>query len=303
MQKQDLKILLDLKSEEYNRIDFIENDPISIPHGFQGKQDIEISGFFSALLAWGQRKTIISKCRDLMARMGNSPADFIKNHADSDLKDLLGFKHRTFNDTDLLYFVAFLKHHYRDFDSLEDAFLIGWKHSDFRNDYMGSEGTFIQKLDGFENINNSFEASSVCYLNELERQKSEKEGFNMEMSLNNFRSYFFSLPDYPPRTTKHISSPLKKATCKRLNMYLRWMVRRDFRGVDFGLWRRLDPAQLICPYDVHVDRVARGLGLIERKQKDWRTAIELTDRLREFDPGDPVKYDFALFGMGIAGEL
>jgi len=303
MQTEELRNLLDSKSEKYNQLDFIENDPICIPHGFHNPQDIEISGFFAALFAWGQRKTIINKCNELMHRMGNQPAEFIKNHKDSDLKDLLGFKHRTFNDTDLLYFVAFLQHHFRSFDSLEDAFLIGWQHSDFRDDYGCEFGSNTQIPAFHENINNSFGASSVCYLNELERQNSDQGSFSIEKSLNNFKSYFFSLPDYPQRTMKHISSPLQKATCKRLNMYLRWMVRRDKNGVDFGLWSRLMPAQLICPYDVHVDRVARGLDLIERKQKDWSTALELTARLREFDPMDPVKYDFALFGMGIAGEL
>jgi len=303
MQTEELKNLLDSKSEKYNQLDFIENDPICIPHGFQNTQDIEISGFFAALLAWGQRKTIINKCNELMVRMGNRPAEFVKNHQESDLKDLLGFKHRTFNDTDLLYFVAFLQHHFRSFDSLEDAFLIGWQHSDFRDDYGDEFGPNMQITTFSDNINNSLSTSSVCYLNELERQTSDQGSFSIEESLNNFKTYFFSLPDYPQRTTKHISSPLQKATCKRLNMYLRWMVRRDKKGVDFGLWNRLKPSQLICPYDVHVDRVARGLNLIERKQKDWRTTLELTARLREFDPMDPVKYDFALFGMGVAGDL
>lgn len=302
MQIQELKELLDAKAREYNRIDFIENDPICIPHAFTSKQDIEISGFFAALLAWGQRKTIINKCRELMARMGDQPSDFIRNHSDQDLKDLLGFKHRTFNDTDLLYFVAFLRHHYQSFDSLEDAFLIGWRHTEFRDDYGGdySENARINQT---FNADNTDGASSVCFQQEMERQNSQHQSFAMETSLINFRTYFFSLPDFPQRTTKHISSPAKKASCKRLNMFLRWMVRKDGSGVDFGIWKRLSPAQLICPYDVHVDRVARGLGLIERKQRDWRTALELTEHLRVFDPKDPVKYDFALFGMGVAGEM
>lgn len=238
-----------------------------------------------------------------MARMGGQPADFILNHSERDLKDLLGFKHRTFNDTDLLYFVAFLHRHYREFNSLEDAFLIGRQQQVFRDDYMG--GVINNKLSE-ENVNvtnNYASASSVCYLNELVNQQTEDNAFNIEKSLINFRSYFFSLPDFPARTIKHISSPIQKSTCKRLNMFLRWMVRRDDKGVDFGIWCRLNPAQLICPYDVHVDRVARGLGLIERKQRDWQTTLQLTARLKEFDPKDPVKYDFALFGMGVTGDL
>ncbi|VTP95281.1 TIGR02757 family protein [Sphingobacterium daejeonense] len=252
-----LKDFLDRKVEEYNRPDFIPNDPISIPHQFTEKQDIEIMGFFASILAWGQRKTIINKCNELIERMDGSPYDFIVNHGDEDLKNMLGFKHRTFNDTDLLYFISFFKYHYTHFTSLEDAFL----------------------------------------------QVEDMNGFSIEESLNSFKSYFFSLPDYPHRTRKHVSSPLQKSTCKRLNMFLRWMVRKDDMGVDFGIWDQIKPKDLICPCDVHVERVARKFGLIQTDKVNWKTAIELTDHLKELDPADPVKYDFALFGLGVAGEL
>lgn len=252
-----LKDFLDRKVEEYNRPDFIPNDPISIPHQFSKKQDIEIMGFFASILAWGQRKTIINKCNELIERMDGSPYDFIVNHGDKDLKNMLGFKHRTFNDTDLLYFISFFKYHYTHFTSLEDAFL----------------------------------------------QVEDMNGFSIEESLNSFKSYFFSLPDYPHRTRKHVSSPLQKSTCKRLNMFLRWMVRKDDMGVDFGIWDQIKPKDLICPCDVHVERVARKFGLIQSDKVNWKTAIELTDHLKELDPADPVKYDFALFGLGVAGEL
>lgn len=252
-----LKDFLDRKVEEYNRPDFIPNDPISIPHQFTEKQDIEIMGFFASILAWGQRKTIINKCNELIERMDGSPYDFIVNHGDEDLKNMLGFKHRTFNDTDLLYFISFFKYHYTHFTSLEDAFL----------------------------------------------QVEDMNGFSIEESLNSFKSYFFSLPDYPHRTRKHVSSPLQKSTCKRLNMFLRWMVRKDNMGVDFGIWDQIKPKDLICPCDVHVERVARKFGFIQSDKVNWKTAIELTDHLKELDPADPVKYDFALFGLGVAGEL
>jgi len=246
----NLQLFLDSKVAQYNQPNFIEDDPIIIPHQFEKKQDIEIMGFFAAILAWGQRKTIINKCRELIERMDNSPFDFIQNHQETDLKALLGFKHRTFNDTDLLYFIVFFKQHYQQYESLEDAF------------YAGKNST-------------------------------------AETMLNHFRSYFFSLPDFPRRTIKHVSSPQQKSTCKRLNMFLRWMVRKDNCGVDFGLWQKIKPADLICPCDLHVDRIARKLKLINRKQTDWQTALELTEKLREFDPKDPAKYDFALFGLGI----
>lgn len=253
----DLKKFLNDKVAAFNRPAFIENDPISIPHLFHKKQDIEIMGFFASILAWGQRKTTMNKCKELIERFDGAPADFIIGHNETDLKNLLGFKHRTFNDTDLLYFVAFLNFHYRQFASLEDAFLIGKQ--------LGSP-------------------------------------FSMEQSLNEFKAYFFSLPDHPIRTRKHISSPQQKSSCKRLNMFMRWMVRKDDQGVDFGLWDRIRPRDLICPCDVHVERVARKLGLITANKVSWKTAVELTDNLKQLDPEDPVKYDFALFGMGVTGE-
>lgn len=285
----NLQLFLDSKVIQYNQPNFIENDPIVIPHQFSKKQDIEIMGFFAAILAWGQRKTIINKCRELIERMDGSPFDFIQNHQETDLKTLLGFKHRTFNDTDLLYFVAFFRQHYQQYQSLEDAFLPSVtgirKPAIFREDFMD------ESMDASFSIENS---SSVCYAQHLVRTD-----INVETMLNHFRSYFFSLPDFPRRTIKHVSSPQQKSTCKRLNMFLRWMVRQDQNGVDFGIWQKIKPSNLVCPCDLHVDRVARKLKLITRKQTDWQTALELTEKLREFDPHDPAKYDFALFGLGI----
>ncbi|TDG36896.1 TIGR02757 family protein [Pedobacter changchengzhani] len=274
-----LKNFLDQKVQQYNQPSFVAPDPVCIPHLFTLKQDIEISGFIAAVLAWGQRKTIINKCKELFIRMDNAPYDFVLHHNDEDLKKLLNFKHRTFNDTDLLYFIAFFKHHYQNFNSLEKAFI---PFQDIINpDYLQVE-TFN------ETINLS---SPVCYQNSF--------NFSIEESLNHFRAYFFSLEDFPNRTKKHVSSPMQKSTCKRLNMFLRWMVRKDNNGVDFGIWNTLHQKDLICPCDVHVDRVGRALGLITRKQTDWLTAVELTTNLKKFDATDPVKYDFALFGLGV----
>ncbi|MFI5157574.1 MAG: TIGR02757 family protein [Sphingobacteriales bacterium] len=260
---ENLKAFLDSKVAQYNQPDFIKNDPVSIPHLFTQKQDIEIMGFWAATLAWGQRVTIINKCKELIALMDGAPYDFIINHHETDLKKLLNFKHRTFNDIDTLYFIAFFRYHYENHASLEAAFI---------------PNQTVILSDSEESVNTQ---SPV------------------ESALNHFRSYFFSLPDFPHRTKKHVSSPSQKSTCKRLNMFLRWMVRKDDCGVDFGIWNQLKPADLIMPCDLHVDRVARKLKLITRKQTDWQTAVELTERLKEFDPIDPVKYDFALFGLGI----
>lgn len=251
MDKRKLQEFLDRRVDFYERPEFIKNDPISIPHRFQKQHDREIMGFFAATLAWGQRTTIIRNCLRLAAWMDESPSDFILNHREEDRARFLGFVHRTFNDTDLLYFLEFLQHFYRNNDSLESAFL------------------------------------------------DEKGRFHsMEDSLTRFHQQFFTLPDAPSRTQKHVASPAKKSACKRLNMYLRWMVRSNEKGVDFGIWKRIPQSELICPLDTHVHRVASGLGMIKRKQADWLTAMELTDFLKEMDPNDPVKYDYALFSLG-----
>ncbi|MBA9077063.1 TIGR02757 family protein [Rufibacter quisquiliarum] len=248
-----VKALLDDRYQRYNTPDFIPNDPVSIPHLFSRRQDVEIAGFFASILAWGQRKTIINKCRELLQRMDHAPYQFILQHQENDLKQLLGFKHRTFNDTDLLYLVYFFRWFYEQHESLEVAFL-------------GSP---------------------------------EREAVNQKQRLENFYQLVFSLPDAPHRTRKHISTPARKSACKRINMYLRWMVRKDSHGVDFGIWGRIPTADLVCPCDVHVQRVARKLGLLQRTQSDWAMAEELTQHLRAFDPVDPVKYDYALFGLGV----
>ncbi|TXK44288.1 TIGR02757 family protein [Pontibacter qinzhouensis] len=247
-----VKALLNDRAEKYNQPAFIPHDPISIPHRFTKKQDIEISGFFASILAWGQRKTIIQNCLKLMDLMDNAPHDFIRQHQEQDLTRFLGFKHRTFNDTDLLYLLFFFRQYYQQHDSLETAFT----------------GTQQQ----------------------VQTQKQR---------LEHFHNTVFSLEEAPHRTRKHISTPARKSACKRLNMYLRWMVRKDNAGVDFGIWNNIPMADLVCPCDVHVERVARRLCLITRKQMDWETAEELTRHLRTFDPTDPVRYDFALFGLGV----
>jgi uncharacterized protein (TIGR02757 family) len=255
--RKKLRDFLEEKVIQYNRPSFIPADPISVPHRFSKKQDIEIAGLFAAVFAWGNRTTIIRKSGELMSGMDNAPYDFIRNHQPHDLKRFLKFKHRTFNNIDLFYFLDYLQTHYRKAVSLESAFIPD---------------------DKFE----------VCADNtEIVKQ-----------SLSVFYSRFFSLKNAPHRTQKHIASPDKNSTCKRLNMYLRWMVRKDHQGVDFGIWDKISSSSLICPVDVHVARVARKIGMINRQQTDWETAMELTRSLREMDKKDPVKYDFALFGLG-----
>lgn len=250
----ELKKYLDEKVELYNRPTFIEEDPISIPHLFSRKEDIEISGFLSAVIAWGQRKTILANAGKLMEMMDNAPYDFISGFRDTDLKPFEHFVHRTFNGIDCIYFLTSLKNIYSNHGGLENLFTP-----------TGDEDT-------------------------------------VKDSILRFRNVFFELP-HLPRTQKHIANPFKNASAKRLNMFLRWMVRKDDNGVDFGIWQSIDPALLMCPLDVHTGNVARALGLLHRNQSDWKAVEELTAVLRSFDPVDPVKYDFALFGMGMYEKL
>jgi uncharacterized protein (TIGR02757 family) len=251
IEKGALKDFLESKVRQYNTPAFIANDPVSIPHLFSRREDIEIAGFFAAIFAWGQRPTILRKCRELLDLMDNDPYRFVRGHSDKDLKRFLRFKHRTFNSTDTLYFIRFFRWFYEKHASLAEAFPV------------------------------------------------VPEDQHVGRALVYFHHLFFSLPDFPGRTRKHISTPERRSTCKRINMYLRWMVRDDKNGVDFGLWKNIRPDQLICPFDLHVDRISRKLRLIHRKQTDWFTALELTDALKQFDAADPVKYDFALFGVGV----
>ena len=246
LKPSELKDFLDEKVDKYNTKDFIPVDPISVPHLFEKKQDIEISGFLAATIAWGQRVTVVNNARKFVELMDYRPHDFVLNASPHDLKPLENFVHRTFNGTDALFFLRSLKHIYQTNDSLEALF------------------------------------------------KSE----NVKNGLVNFRTQFFSI-SHEKRTEKHVSNPERGASAKRLNMFLRWMVRSDNRGVDFGIWKSISLSQLHCPLDVHSGRVARKLGLLKRKQNDWKAVEELSVSLRKLDPIDPVKYDFALFGLGV----
>jgi len=245
----ELFSLLEEKYLQYNQSSFIETDPIAVPHQFTLKQDIEIAGFLSATIAWGNRKSIVANARRLLQMMGTSPYEFLVNAEPEDFKPFLRFVHRTFNGDDCLFFLTSLQHIYRTYESMEPLF--------------GS-------------LNDHGAAHAI----------------------NSFREVFLTTM-HLRRSEKHIASPLSGSSAKRINMFLRWMVRHDGRGVDFGIWPSLDPAKLVCPLDVHVGRISRELGLLHRTHSDWKAALELTDMLKSFDQEDPVKYDFALFGLGM----
>jgi uncharacterized protein (TIGR02757 family) len=250
MNKKELKEFLDLKAVQYNGPAFVREDPISIPHSFSKKEDIEIIGFLAATIAWGQRKTIIRNAQSLATLMEHEPHDFILNHTSADLARFDSFVHRTFNAIDCRYFMSALAAIYRDSGGLETVFTSLFKSHDNAS------------------------------------------------ALSLFKAKFFEL-DHEKRTEKHVADPLKGSSAKRLNMYLRWMVRKDDGGVDFGLWNDIPTSRLSLPLDVHTGNVARKLKLLKRKQNDWKAVQEVDEALRKMDPVDPCKYDFALFGLGV----
>ncbi|MGO4771975.1 TIGR02757 family protein [Flavobacterium sp. W22_SRS_FK3] len=250
MNKTELKEFLDEKVNQYNTFDFIESDPVQIPHLFAQKEDIEIAGFLSATIAWGNRKMIIKNSHQMMDLMGNTPYDFVMSHSDLDLERLENFVHRTFNGNDFTGFIKGLKHIYQNHNGLESVFA------------------------------KNLEANST------------------QKSISEFKKIFFEIP-HQSRTQKHISDPMNGSAAKRINMMLRWFCRQDTKGVDLGIWKNISPSALSCPLDVHSGNVARKLGLLTRKQNDGKALAELDIKLRELDANDPVKYDFALFGLGV----
>jgi len=250
MNKLELKCFLDEKVELYNHPTFIKSDPIQIPHQFSLKEDIEISGFLTAIIAWGNRKMIINNAQKMMLIMGNSPFDFVMNHQEHHLEKFENFVHRTFNSDDMIMFVKALQNIYINHNGLESLF-----------------------------------------------SKNQKNN-SMQESISEFKKTFFEI-NHQIRTQKHISDPMNNSAAKRINMFLRWMVRNDKKGVDFGIWKTIPSSVLSCPLDIHSGNAARKLELIHRKQNDAKALSELDSVLREFDSNDPVKYDFALFGLGV----
>ena len=252
--KSDMKEFLDEYVELYNKPSFIESDPISIPHQFTKKQDIEIAGFLAATIAWGNRKMILRNANRMMEILDHSPFEFIMNSSNNEMEMIKSFVHRTFNSTDLIYFLKALKHIYRYKGGLETIFT------------------------------------------------THKTSDSLQPAIHEFHKIFFELP-HEKRTERHVSDPFKGSAAKKLNMFLRWMVRKDKFGVDFGIWDKINPSMLYIPLDLHSGNTARRLGLLSRKMNDWKAVEELTEILREFDPTDPVKYDFALFGLGVNEKL
>ncbi len=249
MNFEELKDYLDFKADQYNNPNFIESDPIQIPHRYKVKEDIEISGFLAATIAWGNRKMIINSATKMMDAMGNNPYDFVMNATNNQIDSIDNIVHRTFNSEDFRYFIKSLRNIYQNHGGLENVFA----------------------------ANNSI---------------------NLQNRISAFKQIFFEI-DHPLRTTKHISDPLKGSSSKRINMFLRWVSRNDKKGVDFGIWKSISPSELSCPLDVHSGNVARTLGILNRKQNDQKALQELDEALRKFDSKDPVKYDFALFGLGV----
>jgi uncharacterized protein (TIGR02757 family) len=344
--KKDNREIIDFLEEsylKYNHKSFIANDPISIPHRFTKREDIEIAGFFAATIAWGNRKSIISNAEKLMLLMDNAPFDFILNHSKKDLKAFEKFVHRTFNGKDCIFFIESLKHIYKNKGGLEAVFrsdlssralpiVIGTRGiNESKLNELQSSGKVVSRAsttDSEKALNLSLHhtplssraqsreksASNIKRITQSSREGTTKQSFIESENLNssasqnikhhiiNFRKAFLETK-HLPRTEKHISNPETNSSSKRLCMYLRWMVRQDKKGVDFGIWKSISPSELCLPLDVHTGNVSRALGLLKRTQNDWKAVEEITNVLKTLDANDPVKYDFALFGLGVDGVL
>ena len=251
-----LKAHLDGLVDRFEQPQFIIPDPISIPHGFDDPADQEVIGLFAALLAWGQRKTMLRKLEDLCERMRYRPNRFIRGFDEThDGPRLDGFKHRTFQPIDALWMCKILKTVLAQHGSLEALFV---HHLPADAEHIGPG------LQGFSD------------------------------------TLLTILPETPLRLRKHLARPDTGSACKRLCMYLRWMVRPG--PVDLGLWSQVRPAQLLLPLDVHSGRQARAVGLLTRSSNDWKAVLELTRQCRTLSPEDPARYDYAFFGVGSVGE-
>ena len=248
---ENISDLLNQKAIQYNNPEFIESDPVSIPHMYSNKQDVEISGFLTSVISWGRRAAILKSANKLMQLMDNSPSDFITNSADIEFKRFSGFVYRTFNSDDCLFLISALRNIYSHGDSLENI-----------------------------------------------ATQSFKKNNNIMDAITGIRNAIIKTP-HLKRSEKHLANPITGSAAKRVNMYLRWMIRKDNNGVDFGIWKNIPQSHLICPLDVHSGNVARKIGILTRKQNDWKAAEELTAQLRIIDKNDPVKFDYALFGMGV----
>ena len=248
MTKKEIYSFLVEKADFYENPAFIESDPIQIPHEFTTHEDIEISGFLSSTIAWGNRKAIINSSKKIIQLLEHSPLDFILNHTNNDLIHFQKFVHRTFNGNDLIYFILKLKEIYTENKTLEN--------------YIYLPNTSVSEMQ------------------------------------SGFHSNFFRSP-HKKRIEKHIANPIKGSAAKRINMFFRWMVRSNINGVDFGIWKKIKSSDLSCPLDVHSGNVARRLGLLNRKQNDAKAVVELDSVLKKIMPNDPVKLDFALFGLGV----
>lgn len=247
----EIKEFLEHKTKTYCQPSFIETDPISIPHNYSLKEDIEVSGFLTATISWGQRASIIRKATELMNMLDDQPYNFIMHCSHKELHSVSSFVYRTFNGTDCVAFLKAIRNIYLNHNGLEKAF----------------EKGFLKNKSVFD-------------------------------AIVHFRTVFLETP-HQKRTEKHISNPAQGSAAKRINMFLRWMARKDDMGIDFGIWKNISPEYLYCPLDVHVGNVARKLGILKRKQNDWKAVEELTGVLRQMNPDDPVRYDYGLFGLGV----
>lgn len=242
----------------------LANDPLSFCHRFKNPQDQEIAGLIAASFAYGNVKIILRNLDTIFSKTGSSPRQFVEQFdPEAGLRLFAGFKHR-FNDSrDLCALLYAIRLMLAEAGSIEGFFLKG---------YDSGQADVSGAIDNFTKAILSFDYSPV---------------FGTAAPPNDsYFSFFFP-------------SPESGSACKRLCMYLRWMV-RPADGIDLGIWQKVLPEKLIIPVDAHIQRICRLLGFSARKQADWRMAQEITAALRRFEPLDPVKYDFSICHLGIS---
>ncbi len=255
-----LKQFLDAMRQKMVVNEFIKNDPVQFVHRFKDKEDIEIAGFFSAHLAFGKVGIIIRNLEKLFGIMEWHPAIFIKKFSYKEERYFSPFVHRFIKGKDIIKFIYALKEIYLRKGGLEGFFMSG---------FLSSESSVLNAIQLFSN--NFYSLSAINKINK-----------------NEYAGIYFLIP--PPGS---------QSAYKRLNLFLRWMVRSE-NGLDTGLWRGIKPSQLIIPLDTHIARLSKNLGLTTRRTKDMKMAIEITENLKKLDPEDPLKYDFVLCHLGIS---
>jgi uncharacterized protein (TIGR02757 family) len=257
-----LKNILDKFYREYDFQERMRHDPIEFPHRYKEPRDIEVSGFIASSLAYGRVDLFKPVLEKILPAMGRSPYEFLLNFDINKKRKLFqGINYRFNKNEDILCLIFILHKILTKYSSLENLFM-------------------------------------KFYIPEALNIREALEGF-VEAMLNTDTSAVYGKNIKPGGLLQFFSSPRNGSACKRANLFLRWAIRD--RDIDFGIWKGIPKNKLVIPLDTHIAKISRCLGFTSRMSQDWKTAVEITEALKKFDPEDPLKYDFALCHHGISG--